>query len=280
MDDRPIGVFDSGVGGLTVLRALRSALPGESFIYLGDTARLPYGTKSSDTVRRYALQAARHLVDRRVKMLVIACNTASSVALEALRERWPDLPVMGVVAPGATAACEATRSGKVGVLATPGTVAGGAYEREIARRDPSVDVLAVACPVFVALAEEGWGRGPVARAAVAAYLEPLSSSPDGAPVVDTVVLGCTHFPALRSEIEAYLGEHVTVVDSAQTTALAVGRALLEQDMTADTGAGPRAGSSTPIVRYLATDEPATFARSATPFLGEEVSPGQVERIDL
>jgi glutamate racemase len=161
----PIGVFDSGVGGLTVLRALRHVLPSEQYVYLGDTARLPYGTKSADTVRRYALQAGAVLESQGVKCLVVACNTASSVAIEAMTARFAPLPVLGVVEPGAEAACAASRNGRIAVIATEGTVRGGAYEAAIRRRHPGARVVSRACPLFVALAEEGWTDGPVRRPA-------------------------------------------------------------------------------------------------------------------
>ena len=161
----PIGVFDSGIGGLTVLRALRRALPKESFIYLGDTARLPYGTKSAASVLRYSLQASELLVTRGIKCLVIACNTAAAVSIEILTERFAPLPVIGVIAPGAEAGCRASRSGHIAVLATEGTVRGGAYQRAIAGIRPAATVVAQACSLFVALAEEGWTEGPIVEKA-------------------------------------------------------------------------------------------------------------------
>ena len=197
----PIGVFDSGMGGLTVLAALRSRMPGEDFLYLGDTARLPYGTKSGDTVARYALQAAEALVARGIKALVVACNTASSVALPALRARFPGLPVIGVVDPGAEAAVRATRTGHIAVIATEGTVRGGAYQVAIERLMPGAQVRSAACQVFVALAEEGWTEGPVADAAAESYLRPLLAWSAGeAASADVLVLGCTHFPRLIGPI--------------------------------------------------------------------------------
>lgn len=273
MDPRPIGVFDSGVGGLTVLRALRAAMPRESFVYLGDTARLPYGTKGPETVQRYASQAAALLVARDVKMLVVACNTASSVALLSLRAAVKPIPVMGVVEPGARAVCRASTCKKVAVLATPGTVRGRAYETAIESIDPAVQVTSIPCAVFVALAEEGWGTGAVARAAVAAYLAPLRPT-DGptAASVDAVVLGCTHFPALRQEIEAFLGPNIAVVDSAQTTANAVRDALHEASLETNAASG--------VVKFLATDESESFARNAARFLGAPVDARSIERVDL
>ena len=189
--DAPIGVFDSGVGGLTVLRALSQALPSQNFIYLGDTARLPYGTKSPDTVSRYSLQCAQALLRRGIGALVVACNTASASALGALSARYPDLPIIGVIEPGAQAAIEASQSQHIAVIATEGTINGGAYQTEIRRRNPAVRVLARACSMFVALAEEGWTSGPVAEAVAHRYLDPVFAA-DDAP--DTLVLGMHPLP--------------------------------------------------------------------------------------
>lgn len=275
----PIGVFDSGVGGLTVLSALRNALPQEDFIYLGDTARLPYGTKGADTVTRYALGAAKLLVERGVKLLVIACNTASAVALPALAKTFAPLKVVGVIEAGAQAAVEATAlgSGSVLVTATAGTVRGKAYERAIAARAPGLTVRAVACPVFVALAEEGWGDSEIARASAQRYLAPYLGKSDGDEPVKTLVLGCTHFPLLRTSIEFALAqlqrEPVTVVDSARTTALQVQALLVAQ------------GIATPSeqpgqVRYLATDEVERFCSAALPFVDKALSLDDVRWVDL
>ncbi|MEZ5460121.1 MAG: glutamate racemase [Steroidobacteraceae bacterium] len=265
----PIGVFDSGVGGLTVLAALRARLPTEHFIYLGDTARLPYGTKSGETVVRYALQASEALVERGIKALVVACNTATAAALPALRERFPELPVIGVVDPGAEAACAATRSGRIAVIATEGTVRGGAYQQAILRGRPDADVAALPCQLFVALAEEGWASGPVVDAAIRAYLEPLFASPQP----DVLVLGCTHFPMLRAALEDFVGDGVTLVDSAVTTAAAVEATLAERGLLR--GAGPRGA-----VQLLATDGVERFARVGSRFLGEPIAPADVALIDL
>ncbi len=269
----PIGVFDSGVGGLTVLRALRQLLPSEQFVYLGDTARLPYGTKSADTVRRYALQAGAVLESQGVKCLVVACNTASSVALEVMTSRFAPLPVLGVVEPGAEAACAASRNGRIAVIATEGTVRGGAYEAAIRRRHPGTRVVSRACPLFVALAEEGWTDGPVVTAIAERYLGDLFAGP-GADRPDTLVLGCTHFPVLAPAIRAVLPDGVTVVDSAATTATALATLL--------DGAGlcrqPPGGDG--AVRLLATDSAERFARVGGVFLGKELRPGDVELVDL
>lgn len=266
-----IGVFDSGVGGLTVLRALQASLPNENYIYLGDTARLPYGTKSVETVVRYALQAADELVERQVKALVIACNTASAAALGALRERFAPLPVIGVIEPGAQAACAASASGRIAVIATEGTVRNGAYQQAIARLRPDARVQAVACQLFVALAEEGWTEGTVAEAAAARYLQPLFA--DGSHVPDTLVLGCTHYPALRDVIAAAAGRAVRIVDSAETTARATRDILQSADLLRPAGTPGQ-------VHFLATDGVARFASVGGRFLGRALDAAEIELIDL
>lgn len=273
--DQPIGVFDSGVGGLTVLDALAEQLPGESFIYLGDTARLPYGSKSPQTVSRYARQAASKLVARGVKLVVIACNTASAVAVGELAAEFAPLPVIGVVEPGAEAACAATETGHVLVTGTEGTVAGGAYTRAILARRPELRVDAVACPMFVALAEEGWTDGPIAEAVVRRYLELELAGPERTRV-DTLVLGCTHFPVLRDVLARVCGPEVTLVDSARTTALAVAAALERLDLARRGPTKARAAR----VEFLATDAPERFARVGAVFLGHTIALGAVELVDL
>lgn len=270
----PVGVFDSGVGGLTVLRALASALPEEDFVYLGDTARLPYGTKSPESIRRYALQAAGLLKARGVKCLVVACNTASAVALESLAAAFAPVPVLGVLEPGAAAACSATRSGRIAVIATESTVRGGAYHRAIARRLPEAVVTARACPLFVALAEEGWTDGPIVEAVAHRYLDDLFDAAAVETRPDTLVLGCTHFPVLAPTLEAVLGPQVSIVDSAATTADALAGVLREQGLIRPAGSG--GGSLT----LLATDGAGRFARVGSTFLGRALDPAQVEIVDI
>jgi glutamate racemase len=293
-DSAPIGVFDSGVGGLTVLEALRRALPGESFLYLGDTARLPYGTKSPATVQRYAVQAARILVERGVKALVVACNTASAVALEALQQRYAPLPVFGVVEPGAHAAAQAAAArvtprdrpapshgaaphagrGRVLVLATESTVSGGAYQRALLRRAPVLEVLARPCPLLVTLAEEGRHDGPLVELALREYLRGMLPAARDRQVT-TVLLGCTHFPVFRPALERLLGgcagPGAVVVDSAATTAEAVAAEVARGRVTA--AAGERAE-----LRFLATDGRERFRRVGRHFLHHPV--GDVELVDL
>jgi glutamate racemase len=271
--DAPIGVFDSGVGGLTVLRALSQALPAQDFVYLGDTARLPYGTKSPETVSRYSLQCTQALLRRGIGGLVVACNTASASALGALRACYPQLPIIGVIEPGAQAAIAASRSQHIAVIATEGTINGGAYQTELRRRNPQVRVLARACSMFVALAEEGWTCGPVAQAVAHRYLDPVFAA-DDAP--DTLVLGCTHFPILAAAIRAVIPPHVQIVDSAATTAQClVGRMVPEPECH-----GARSNPRTGRISWLATDDAERFARVGGRFFGQALSAAAVEIVDL
>ena len=270
--DAPIGVFDSGVGGLTVLKALVAQLPRERFVYLGDTARLPYGTKSQETVVRYALQAAEALARYGVKCLVIACNTASAVGLTAVSERIREVPVIGVIEPGAEAACLASRSGHIAVLATEGTVRGGAYQDAIVRRRRGARVSAVPAQLFVALAEEGLCSGPIAQSVARYYLEPLLDARGDASRPDTLVLGCTHFPMLAGAIRAVAGPEVSIVDSAETTARCVRQTLESKNLAARVGEGG--------LRLLATDAADRFARIGGRFLERPIRPDEVELVDL
>jgi glutamate racemase len=270
-DDRPIGVFDSGMGGLTVLRALLARLPCERFVYLGDTARLPYGTKSPETVQAYTLQATRLLVSEGVKMVVIACNTASAVALGPLAKALSPVPVIGVIEPGARAGVAATRNNHIAVIATEGTVKGAAYIRAIAALNGDIQVVQQPCQLFVALAEEGWTDSPATRAAAEHYLAPLFSGPS-AP--DTLVLGCTHFPVLADTIRKVIGSNVALVDSAETTALAVADALASGSL----GSTSKANGGT--ARIFATDSPERFARVGAVFLGRPIDAEAVELVDL
>jgi glutamate racemase len=271
-------VFDSGVGGLTVLRELAAALPGQEFIYLGDTARLPYGTKSADTVARYSLQCAEALLARGIAGLVVACNTASASALGPLRARHPHLPVIGVIEPGAAAAVAASQSQHIAVIGTEGTISGGAYQAEILRHNPAARISVRACSMFVALAEEGWTFGPVAEAVARRYLDPLFAVAD-AP--DTLVLGCTHFPLLVEALRSVLPAHVRIVDSAATTAQAlVGGMASRPAATSDPGSVPGRRVPGGRIRWLATDDAERFARVGGRFFGAELHADAVEIIDL
>jgi glutamate racemase len=266
---RSIGVFDSGVGGLTVLKALQAAMPSEHLVYLGDTARLPYGTKSPASIGRYACQAAAFLQQRDIKMLVVACNTASAVALEALREQMHPLPVIGVVDPGAAAAVAARPGGRHLVLATEATVCLGAYREAILGLDAGATVDELACELLVALAEEGWNEGPIAEEIVQRYLAGL---PESAQHPSSVILGCTHFPLLREAISAVFDASVSIVDSASTTAVAA-RELLER-----LGIARQAGQGG--LTLLATDGATRFARVGGQFLGRNLTWEDIEVVDL
>jgi len=276
----PIGVFDSGVGGLTVLRALKKALPHEDFLYLGDTARLPYGTKSGATVARYALQTTRVLVDQGVKLLVIACNTASSVALPGLAEAYPGLPVVGVIEPGARACCAQAPHGRIAVIATGGTVRGAAYQTAILRHRPQATIATRPAQVFVALAEEGWTEGPEVEAVAKRYLDPLMAEfPEGGP--DCLVLGCTHFPVLAEAIRKVLPKGVCLVDSAETTAESVALELAERGLLKPVPQGMKDGEQPcGTVRFFATDDPERFAKVGEIFLGTPLAAADITLVDL
>lgn len=254
-----IGVFDSGVGGLTVLRAIRQRLPDIPTVYLGDTARVPYGTKSPEVVIRYSRNNAALLLRQGVQMLVVACNTASAHALDALRAELA-IPVLGVVEPGVEAALAARPGGRIGVIGTEGTIASGAYQRAIEARTGRPPVLARACPLFVPLAEEGWIEGPIPESIVERYLGDLRGR------VDALILGCTHYPLLRPALTRVLGEEVLLVDSG--TAIA--------DAIAARGLPP--GKPEAAHRLLVTDVPARFFEVAHRFLG--ANPEPVEQVDL
>ncbi len=260
-DPRPIGVFDSGIGGLTVVSALRRALPNESIYYLGDTARLPYGGKSAATVQRYSLEIAALLLGENAKTIVVACNTASAVALSTLQENLT-ISVTGVIQPGARAAIAATRNGHVGVIGTRATIKSGAYERALREMNSEVRVSARACPLLVPLIEEGWLTSDVTDAVLRQYLQPLLD--DG---VDTLVLGCTHYPLLRPAISRLLGNEITLVDSAENCATAVRDLLEEKNLTA-----PSADPGE--LRVALTDPPDSFLSVAHAALRLEI--GEIE----
>ncbi len=265
-DASPIGVFDSGVGGLTVVRALRERLPAEHIVYLGDTARLPYGTKSPETVIRYTRACAGVLLKHRIKLLVVACNTASAHALHTLQDEV-SVPVIGVIEPGAGAAAAATRSGRIGVIGTRGTVTSGAYQQALAELAPEAEVFARACPLFVPLAEEGWVEGDVPERVAREYLAEFIERG-----VDTLLLACTHYPLLVGVIARVMGPGVTVVDSAVATARTVADVLDGLGETNDPNAGP--GTLTCLV----SDSPERFHETGRTFLGSEI--GDVAWVDV
>ena len=254
---RPIGVFDSGIGGLTVVAALRRLLPAESIFYIGDTARVPYGGKSRATIERYSQELSGLLLAERAKLIVVACNTASALGVPLLRETLR-VPVTGVIEPGAQAAVKATRSGKVGVIGTRATIASRAYERAIADIEPDVQVFSEACPLLVPLIEEGWLDDPVTDSVIARYLEKLLRTG-----VDTLVLGCTHYPLLRDAIQRFAGPDITLVDSAHNTALAVQKLMRQQKLGAPRGHLGR-------LQVALTDQSTGFLRVAEDALGLQV----------
>ena len=266
----PIGVFDSGVGGLTVLKALREALPEEDLIYLGDTARLPYGTKSPASISRYAGQATRHLYEQGIKLLIVACNTASAVALESLREQMAPLPVIGVVEPGALAAVDAVSGGTHLVMATEATVGLGAYRRAIAALDASAHVHEIACELMVSLAEEGWHDDEIATAIVRRYLDEANL---GSASPDCIILGCTHFPLLRRTIGATIAPGTLIVDSASTTAEAAAMLLDSRGLRNEKGESGR-------LTLQASDGARRFARVGGLFLGQDLDAADIALVDL
>ena len=259
--EQAIGVFDSGVGGLTVVRALMQQLPHESIIYFGDTARVPYGVKSVATVASYATQIAQFLLERQVKLLIIACNTIAAVAAQTIVDLSP-VPVLNVIDAGAAAATAASRRGRVGVIGTLGTISSGAYDQALRKLWPSVEVVSQACPLLVPLVEEGWLDHPVTRLTVAEYLAPVLAAD-----VDTLVLGCTHYPLLRPVLQACAGPACTLVDSAETVALWAERLLHERGLCR----GPAAGG----YEFYVTDVPLRFQAVGERFLGRGLGRVQV-----
>ncbi len=259
-----IGIFDSGVGGLTVMHELVALLPAESFVYLGDTGRYPYGDKSPETVTRYSLENAAFLIEKGIKLLVVACNAASSVALDALRAECR-VPVVGVIEPGAKAAVASTSNGRVGVIGTEVTIASGAYTRALKRLRPQLEIYTRACPLFVPLAEEGWTDNEVTHATIALYLGSLRKSG-----IDALILGCTHYPLLKDAIAGFLGQGVRLVDSAEETAREVRETLKESGELRRRGRG--------VASFFVTDVPDRFIKVGRRFLGERVeSAVRIER---
>jgi len=270
----PIGIFDSGVGGLTVYRALHERLPNERFVYLGDTARVPYGTKSLATVERYAVENARFLEAHGIKMLVVACNTASALALPAIR-RAVNVEVVGVIEPGARAAIKEAPSKRIGVIATEATVQSHAYRQAISAIDRSAEVIEQACPLFVSLAEEGWSDTPVAREVAVQYLSNLRAETLGA-----LVLGCTHYPILRKVIAEVVGEGVVLIDSGQATAAEVKTFLKQSELAhSDTSAlYQERHLCDDLDHFYVTDAASRFAKVAERFLG--VAPTILEAVEI
>jgi glutamate racemase len=255
--NQPIGVFDSGLGGLTVVKELIRLLPNEKIVYFGDTARVPYGTKSAETIIRYAREIVRVLLKHKVKMVVVACNTASSLALDVLKKEF-DLPVLGVIEPGVRKAIDVTRNKKVGIIATSSTVKSGKYAKKIVQLNKNIVVTSQACPLFVPLVEEGWFDHAVTYQVARQYLADMKKKK-----VDTLILGCTHYPLLKGVLHHVMGDSVQLVDSAREVALQV------KELLAGTGLlRTRLGHCRHM--FIVSDEPEQFRRLSSQFLGESV----------
>jgi len=261
---RPIGIFDSGIGGLTVFKEIKKALPGEDIVYFGDTARVPYGTKSKDTVIKFSVQNADFLVSLNVKMIVVACNTSSSYSLPVLKKRY-DIPVIGVIKPGAKEAASITKKLKVGVIGTKATISSSIYNKEIKRINPDIDVVTASCPLFVPLVEEGWLRTDVTGITARKYLDPIRKKG-----IDAIVLGCTHYPLLKPVIRQIFGADVMIIDSAMQTAKAVKDILCENGINNQGGSGD--------YRFYVSDEPELFKGIGSKFLGSRIA--SVKRVEV
>ncbi len=262
MNQAPIGIFDSGLGGLTVAHAIFERLPGESTIYFGDTARVPYGPKSPDTVRRYSLEIMRWLLEQGVKAIVVACNTSTAHALDALRKECP-VPVLGVIEPGARAAVAASGGQPIGVIGTAGTIKSGAYERAIRILAPGLEIASRACPLFVPLVEEGWLNHPATELIAEEYLAPVRGRN-----VTTLVLGCTHYPLLKPLLQEVIGVGVQLIDSAAETSKALEKVLQGTELNAAPGEAARH-------RFVVSDDPERFRRVGGAFLGSRVGEAEV-----
>jgi glutamate racemase len=256
-NNRPIGIFDSGIGGLTVVKEVIRELPGENIIYFGDTARVPYGNKSRRAIIKFSVENVKFLLKFGVKFIIVACNTSSSFALAALRRKF-DVPVLGVIRPAVKKAAEISEKKRVGIIATRATVASGAYQREIAGINPAIKSFARACPLFVPLAEEGWFSGEVTRGVAQKYLGPVLKKD-----IDTLILGCTHYPLLENVIRRVAGKKITFVDSAGETAREAKRMLERLRLCAGRSGAPRC-------RFFASDEPEQFRKVGRNFLGRRI----------
>ena len=266
MNNKAIGVFDSGIGGLTVLREITRALPLENTVYLGDTARVPYGNKSRETVIRYSVEDAEILMKEDIKLLVVACNTASAYAVEELRRRYT-IPVIGVIEPGARAAVSATRNGKIGVIGTEGTIRSSAYVNAIKALKPGAGTITQACPLFVPIVEEGWFNNDIAFSIVRRYLDGLKGAG-----IDTLVLGCTHYPLLKETIAEVMGPGVTLIDSAEATAEEVRGVLRDKGILNDS-------TGKPFHRFFVTDSPERFMKVGSVFFGEKLTGAHLVRFE-
>ena len=262
-NSRPIGVFDSGIGGLTVVRALMRHLPHENLVYFGDTARVPYGPKSAQVVREYALQDTDELLKHDVKFIIIACNTVSAVALDVVQKR-AKVPVLGVILPGAESAVRATKKNRLGVIGTVGTILSNAYSNAIRQMNPNIHVFSQACPLFVPLAEEGWTSHPATELVAKEYLFPLTLEK-----IDTLILGCTHYPLLKDVIDSVLHKSVTLIDSGEATALSAVQLLEERGLCNQSALKPN-------MQFFVSDIPHKFAEVGERFLGQKL--GKIQRV--
>lgn len=265
MDTRPIGVFDSGIGGLTVVKEIMKILPYEDIVYFGDTARVPYGSKSQETITKFAKQNSRFLLSKDVKAIVIACNTASAFALDDVNSEF-EVPVLGVIKPGANAAVRATKTGRIGIIGTEGTVNSRAYEKAIKKLFKEVEIFALPCPLFVPLVEEGWADRQVSYMVAQEYLEPLKKAE-----IDTLVMGCTHYPILTKVIGEIMGDDVTLINPAEETAIELKSILFENGLQNTTKRKPE-------YLYFVSDNTEKFAKVGSNFLNKEIE--NISKIDI
>lgn len=265
MDSRPIGVFDSGIGGLTVVKEIMEQLPNESIVYFGDTARVPYGTKSKETITKYSFQCIRFLLEKKVKAIVVACNTASAASLDVIKQSF-DIPIVGVVEPGAIAACEVTKLNRIGIIGTESTVSSGAYEKEINVINNNVKMILKACPLFVPIVEEGWQDTEIAKLTAKEYLEELKQKD-----IDALVMACTHYPLLENTIGSLMGEEIKLVNPAFETAKTLKNVL--HQLHIQSKSSKHAG-----YEFYVSDNPVKFKRVGENFLSKPIP--HVQKIDI
>lgn len=265
--NKPIGVFDSGIGGLTVLKALQSHFPYESFIYIGDTARLPYGTKSPETVARYAANLTKEILHHDVQAIIVACNTASTHGLTTVKALAKDIPVIGMIDPAAETAVSVSRTGHIGVIATSGTIKSEAYKNALIKQNPDCKISSVACQILVALAEEGWANTDIAKSTLHTYLDPIFKQKNSP---DTLILGCTHFPLFAPLIEEMLGMGVTLINSGEAASHHLAK-LIKKNPSEEIS---------PKIKFFVTDDPQRFAENAAKFYNDQITPEDVMLIDI
>ncbi|MDF2672381.1 MAG: glutamate racemase [Clostridiales bacterium] len=265
MDTRPIGIFDSGIGGLTVVKEVMKILPGEDIYYFGDTARVPYGNKSPETITKFSFQNTRFLIDKDVKAIVIACNTASAFSIDSVKDNF-SIPVLGVIEPGAYAAARETKSGKIGIIGTEGTIASRAYEKAIKKLLPNAEILGCPCPLFVPLVEEGWAGSKVSYLVAEEYLEPLKRAG-----VDTLVMGCTHYPLLKKVVRDVMGPDVALINPAEETAIDLMKVLAQHNLQSEL-------KDRSHYKYYVSDNPDKFSKVGGNFLNKEVF--NIDKIDI